>query len=70
MTIQQLLKKAPVTTLLIISFVALFILQVLTGVDANNPSTESLLMWGANALPFTMSDEPWRLVSSAFYTSA
>ncbi|MGO2232094.1 rhomboid family intramembrane serine protease [Psychrobacter sp.] len=66
MTIQQLLKKAPVTTLLIISFVALFILQVLTGVDANNPSTESLLMWGANALPFTMSDEPWRLVSSAF----
>ncbi|MGO1513131.1 MAG: rhomboid family intramembrane serine protease [Psychrobacter sp.] len=66
MTIQQLLKKAPVTTLLIISFVALFILQVLTGVDANNPSTESLLMWGANALPFTMSDDPWRLVSSAF----
>ncbi|MCD1280236.1 rhomboid family intramembrane serine protease [Psychrobacter sp. CCUG 69069] len=66
MTIQQLLKTAPVTTLLLISFIGLFILQVLTGVDANNPSTEALLKWGANALPFTMGDEPWRLVSSAF----
>jgi rhomboid protease GluP len=66
MTIQQLLKTAPVTTLLLISFIGLFVLQVLTGVDANNPSTEALLKWGANALPFTMGDEPWRLVSSAF----
>lgn len=66
MTIQQLLKTAPVTTLLLASFIGLFIMQVLTGVDANNPSTEALLKWGANALPFTMGDEPWRLVSSAF----
>ena len=66
MTIQQLLKTAPVTTLLLISFIGLFIIQVLTGVDANNPSTEALLKWGANALPLTMGDEPWRLVSSAF----
>lgn len=66
MTIQQLLKTAPVTTLLLISFIGLFIMQVLTGVDANNPSTEALIKWGANALPFTMNDEPWRLVSSAF----
>lgn len=66
MTIQQLLKTAPVTTLLLISFIGLFIIQVLTGVDANNPSTEALLKWGANALPFTMNEEPWRLVSSAF----
>lgn len=66
MTIQQLLKTAPVTTLLLISFIGLFLLQVLTGVDANNPSTEDLLKWGANALPFTMTDDPWRLLSSAF----
>ena len=66
MTIQQLLKTAPVTTLLLISFIGLFIIQVLTGVDANNPSTEALVKWGANALPFTMDSEPWRLVSSAF----
>ena len=66
MTIQQLLKTAPVTTLLLVSFIGLFIMQVLTGVDANNPSTEALVKWGANALPFTMDNEPWRLVSSAF----
>ncbi|MBE0445835.1 rhomboid family intramembrane serine protease [Psychrobacter sp. FME5] len=66
MPIQQLLKTAPVTTLLLASFIGLFILQVLTGVDANNPSTQALLKWGANALPYTMDNEPWRLVSSAF----
>ena len=66
MTIQQLLKTAPVTTLLLASFIGLFIMQILTGVDANNPSTEALLKWGANALPFTMGDDPWRLISSAF----
>lgn len=66
MTIQQLLKTVPVTTLLLASFIGLFIMQILTGVDANNPSTEALLKWGANALPFTMNDDPWRLVSSAF----
>ena len=66
MTIQQLLKTAPVTTMLLVSFIGLFIMQVLTGVDANNPSTEALVRWGANALPFTMDNEPWRLVSSAF----
>ncbi|PYE38903.1 rhomboid family intramembrane serine protease [Psychrobacter fozii] len=66
MTIQQLFKTAPVTTLLLVSFIGLFIMQVLTGVDANNPSTEALLKWGANALPYTMQEQPWRLVSSAF----
>lgn len=66
MTIKQLLKTAPVTTLLLVSFIGLFVMQVLTGVDINNPSTEALIYWGANALPFTMGDQPWRLVSSAF----
>ncbi|MGM8885803.1 rhomboid family intramembrane serine protease [Psychrobacter sp. 1U2] len=66
MTIKQLFSTAPVTTLLLISFIGLFIIQLLTGVDANNPSTEALLNWGANALPFTMGEEPWRLISSGF----
>lgn len=66
MTIKQLLKTAPVTTLLLVSFIGLFVMQVLTGVDINNPSTEALIYWGANALPFTMGNQPWRLVSSAF----
>ncbi|MGO2998465.1 MAG: rhomboid family intramembrane serine protease, partial [Moraxellaceae bacterium] len=66
MTIQQLLKTAPVTTLLLASFIGLFVMQLVTGVDANNPSTEALVKWGANALPLTMMDDPWRLASSAF----
>ena len=66
MTIQQLLKTAPVTTLLLVAFIGLYGIQILSGVDANEPSTQALLDWGANALPFTMIDEPWRLISSAF----
>ncbi|WP_201616111.1 rhomboid family intramembrane serine protease [Psychrobacter urativorans] len=66
MTIQQLLKTAPATTVLLVCFIGLYVLQVLSGVDANHPSTEALLKWGANALPYTMGYEPWRLVSSAF----
>lgn len=66
MTIKQLFKTAPLTTVLLVSFIGLYIMQVLTGVDANNPSTEALLHWGANALPFTMGDQPWRLISSGF----
>ena len=69
MTIQQLLKTAPVTTLLLVSFIGLFIIQVLTGVDANNPSTAELLKWGANALPYTMDNEPWRWQAAPFCIS-
>ncbi len=66
MTIKQLFKTAPVTTLLLVSFIGLFVIQLLTGVDANSPSSQNLLDWGANALPYTMNDEPWRLLSSGF----
>ncbi|MGM8871473.1 rhomboid family intramembrane serine protease [Psychrobacter sp. 2Y5] len=66
MTIKQLFSTAPVTTILLISFIGLFVIQLLTGVDANNPSTEALLNWGANALPYTMGEDPWRLISSGF----
>ena len=66
MTIKQLFNTAPVTTLLLVSFIGLFVIQLLTGVDANSPSSQHLLDWGANALPYTMNDEPWRLLSSGF----
>jgi membrane associated rhomboid family serine protease len=66
MTLQLLMKKAPITTLLLISFIGLYLIQLLTGVDANNPTSQELIKWGANILPLTMIDEPWRLLSSAF----
>ncbi|AWT49423.1 rhomboid family intramembrane serine protease [Psychrobacter sp. YP14] len=66
MTIKTLFSRAPVTALLLISFVGLFVIQVASGVDINEPSLPSLLKWGANALPYTVGYEPWRLISSAF----
>ncbi|WP_227431196.1 rhomboid family intramembrane serine protease [Psychrobacter sp. I-STPA6b] len=66
MKIQSLLKFAPVTTLLLISIVLLFIIQALTGVNIDNPSSQDLIKWGANVLPLSMGYEPWRLFSSAF----
>lgn len=66
MTISQLFKTAPVSTILLASFIGLYILQVLMGVDANNPTSEALISWGANFLPLTMIDAPWRLISSGF----
>ena len=66
MPIKDLFRLAPVTVLLLLSFIALFVTQIATGVNINEPSLESLLKWGANALPFTVGYEPWRLVTSAF----
>lgn len=67
MNFQTLFKKAPMTTLLLISFVGLFAYQVLfAGVDASNPKSDDLIAWGANLLPLTLGNEPWRLLSSGF----
>lgn len=66
MTTQNLWQHAPICTLLLASFVALFIWQILSGVSITQPNTQDLIQWGANALPLTMTDEPWRLISSAF----
>lgn len=66
MSIKDLFRLAPVTGLLLLSFIVLFVVQVGSGVDINEPSLQSLLQWGANALPYSIGYEPWRLVTSAF----
>ncbi|MDO5769356.1 MAG: rhomboid family intramembrane serine protease [Psychrobacter sp.] len=66
MTLQKLFKVAPITCLLLLSFIGLFLIQALTGMNVSEPTSADLIKWGANALPFTMGYEPWRLVSSAF----
>lgn len=67
MNFQTLFKNAPITTLLLLSFVGLFVYQVLfDGVNANNPNTADLIAWGANKLMLTVYDEPWRLLTSGF----
>ncbi|WP_296404777.1 rhomboid family intramembrane serine protease [Psychrobacter sp.] len=66
MPITTLARFAPITLLLLLSFIGLFVIQIASGVDINEPSLKSLLKWGANALPYTIGNEPWRLISSAF----
>ncbi|MBV7433721.1 rhomboid family intramembrane serine protease [Cardiobacteriaceae bacterium TAE3-ERU3] len=66
MTLAESFKRAPLAVSLAGSFVLIFVLQVLTGIDINDPALDDLERWGANAFPLTMGSEPWRLISSAF----
>ncbi|MFC0820458.1 rhomboid family intramembrane serine protease [Moraxella marmotae] len=59
-------RLTPVTLGLIVCFVLLAVIQWLMGVNIDNPSTADLLAFGANFLPRSMLDEPWRLVSAGF----
>ena len=65
----QLLKPSDgyvVTPVLIWLNVGIFILMVLTGVNAMQPASEDLIRWGANYSPLTLGGQPWRLLSSCF----
>jgi rhomboid protease GluP len=46
--------------------IALYVLQILKGVDWMAPQTTHMIEWGANVAPLTMTGEPWRLFSSMF----
>ena len=46
--------------------VAVFVVMVATGVDANAPDTGDLVRWGANHWTLSLADEPWRLLTSGF----
>ncbi|MFB6347908.1 rhomboid family intramembrane serine protease [Moraxella sp. ZJ142] len=59
-------RLTPATLGLIVCFVLLAVIQWLMGVNIDNPSTADLLAFGANFLPRSMFDEPWRLVSAGF----
>ena len=52
--------------LLIIINVAVYLVQVLSGIDWMNPALSDLIKWGANVAPLTLQGEPWRLFSSLF----
>lgn len=66
MNIQTLAKYAPVTLILLVLFVGYAALQLMLGVSLDSPSSTDLLRFGANFLPKTLTDEPWRLLSSGF----
>jgi membrane associated rhomboid family serine protease len=64
--IQQALQHYPITLALVVICVGVFALQLFFGVNPTNPTNQSLIVWGANFLPFSLSDAPWRLVTSLF----
>ena len=64
--IQQALQHYPITLALVVICIGVFALQLFFGVNPTNPTNQSLIVWGANFLPFSLSDAPWRLVTSLF----
>ena len=55
-----------VTVALIAINVGVFLVMLIGGVSPFNPTTDSLLAWGANYGPLTLHGQWWRLVSAAF----
>ena len=64
--IQQALHHYPTTLTLVVMCVGVFALQLFFGVNPTNPTNQSLIVWGANFLPFSLGEAPWRLVTSLF----
>lgn len=64
--IQQALQYYPITLALVVICVGVFALQLFFGVNPTHPTNQSLIAWGANFLPFSLGEAPWRLVTSLF----
>lgn len=64
--IQQALQHYPITLALVVMCVGVFALQLFFGVNPTHPTNQSLIAWGANFLPFSLGEAPWRLVTSLF----
>ena len=64
--IQQALHHYPITLALVVMCIGVFALQLFFGVNPTNPTNQSLIAWGANFLPFSLGEAPWRLVTSLF----
>ncbi|QMW01745.1 rhomboid family intramembrane serine protease [Spirosoma foliorum] len=55
-----------ITPILIWLNVGVFLLMVISGVNALEPSGEDLVKWGANYSPLTTGGQPWRLLTCCF----
>lgn len=60
------MREFPMTLGIMGVCLGLFIWQVMTGVDASHPYNADLVKWGANFLPYSLGNQPWRLVTSLF----
>ena len=58
--------RAWVTPLLLGLNVAVFVVMILSGVSVMNPTSDSLLRWGADFGPYVTRGESWRLFTNTF----
>ncbi|TCC91897.1 rhomboid family intramembrane serine protease [Pedobacter frigiditerrae] len=59
-------KEYFITPILVNLNLLVFILMLISGVDIIAPTGEALLSWGANFRPYTLNDQPWRLITNCF----
>ncbi|MBP9792361.1 MAG: rhomboid family intramembrane serine protease, partial [Flavobacterium sp.] len=55
-----------ITPILINLNIIVFTIMVLFGVDFISPTSENLILWGANFRPLTLEGEWWRLLTNCF----
>jgi rhomboid protease GluP len=60
------IEKQPITATLVGMNVAVFVVMVLTGVSATQPTTAQLLTWGANTGALSLGPQPWRMLASNY----
>lgn len=55
-----------VTPVLMYLNILIFIIMALSGVNIFDPTSDSLIGWGANFTPLTLGGQPWRLLTNCF----
>ncbi len=56
----------PVTIALVAANLIVFVVQMMSGADPLEPSTQDILRLGGNLAPLTLTGDSWRLVTSMF----
>ena len=62
----RVLERMPVTSVLIGLNVLVFALMTLSGVSPVTPELEQLKQWGADWGPYTLTTQPWRMLTSNY----
>jgi len=60
------MENMPVTSVLIGINGLVFVLMVLTGASISLPDNQQLLKWGADWGPYTLTSQPWRILTSNY----
>ena len=60
------MRQAPVTAVIILLNVLVFVAMLVSGVGFDGPSGEVAVQWGSNYGPFTVHGQEWRLFTAMF----